>query len=63
MMKMKTLENTLFIPSYPQRNISVQVATRNGARVNFDGSTAELITKSLTFWLLLHILPMNLSLI
>ena len=40
-----TLENTLFIPSYPQCIFSVQAATRSGARVNFDGSTAELITK------------------
>ena len=40
-----TLENTLFIPSYPQCIFSVQAATRNGARVNFDGSTAELITR------------------
>ena len=38
-----TLENTLFIPSYPQCIFSVQAATKKGAKVSFDAESAELI--------------------
>ena len=39
-----TLENTLFIPTYHQRIFSIQTATQKGAKTNFNGSSAELVT-------------------
>ena len=39
------LENTLFIPSYPQCIFSVQVATKKGAKLTFNGDCAELVNK------------------
>ena len=39
-----TLENTLIISTYPQCIFSVQAATQKGAKINFNGSSAELIT-------------------
>ena len=38
-----TLDNALYVPSYPQCIFSVQAATRIGAKVTFDGNTAELV--------------------
>ena len=40
-----TLENTLYIPSYPQEIFSVYAANEQGATVNFGPHSAELITK------------------
>ena len=40
-----TLENTLYIPTYPQCIFSVQAAAAKGARVNFNKYSAELISK------------------
>ena len=45
-----TLENTLYIPSYPQCIFSVQAATQKGAKVNFKDDSAELITSDETFF-------------
>ena len=39
------LENTLFIPSYPQCIFSVQAATKKGAKLTFNGDSAELVNK------------------
>ena len=41
-----TLENTLFIPTYPQCIFSVQTATQKGAQLTFDGNSAQLISKN-----------------
>ena len=41
-----TLENVLYVPSFPQCIFSVQAATKKGAKVNFDGDHAMLITKN-----------------
>ena len=41
-----TLRNALLLPSYPQDIFSVQAATENGARVNFQPKSAELIHSS-----------------
>ncbi|MCW4346512.1 MAG: reverse transcriptase domain-containing protein [Candidatus Thiodiazotropha endolucinida] len=41
-----TLRNALLVPSYPQDIFSVQAATENGARVNFQPKSAELIHSS-----------------
>ena len=41
-----TLENCLYIPSYPQDIFSVQAATEKGARVNFCPDSAELIANN-----------------
>jgi len=38
------LENTLFIPTYPQNIFSVQAATKKGASIKFNEHAAELIT-------------------
>ena len=38
------LENVLYVPSFPQCIFSVQAATRKGAKVNFDGDHAELLS-------------------
>ena len=38
-----TLENALYIPTYPQCIFSVQAATRKGAKVKFEGDSAVLI--------------------
>ena len=40
-----TLENTLYIPSYPQEIFSVYAANKQGATVNFGPHSTELITK------------------
>ena len=40
------LQNTLYIPSYPQCIFSVQAAALNGSKVNFHGDSAELISKN-----------------
>ena len=40
------LENVLYVPSFPQCIFSVQAATRKGAKVNFDGDHAMLISKN-----------------
>ena len=41
-----TLKNALLVPSYPQDIFSVQAATENGARINFQPKSAELIHSS-----------------
>ena len=41
-----TLENVLYIPSYPQDIFSVQAATEKGAHVNFCPESAQLISKN-----------------
>ena len=38
------LENALYVPSYPQNIFSVQAATQNGAKVNFNSDSAELLS-------------------
>ena len=40
-----TLEDTLYVPSYPQNIFSVQAATAKGACVNFFSDSAQLVTK------------------
>ena len=42
MVKVK-LENTLYIPTYPQNILSVQAATKRGATIKFCHDSAELI--------------------
>ena len=44
-----TLENVLFIPSYPQNIFSVQAATTKGASINFYPNSAELVSNGTTF--------------
>lgn len=41
-----TLKNALLVPSYPQDIFSVQAATENGASVNFEPKSAELVHSS-----------------
>ena len=43
---MGTLVDVLFVPSYPQNIFSVDVATANGASVNFLPDSAQLVTGS-----------------
>ena len=40
-----TLNNALYIPSYPQNIFSVQAATEKGAKVNFNADSGELVNK------------------
>ena len=39
------LHNVLYVPTYPQCIFSVQAATNNGSRVNFDGESGTLTSK------------------
>ena len=41
-----TLNNALYVPSYPQNIFSVQAATERGAKINFSSDHAELISKN-----------------
>ena len=40
-----TLNNALYVPTYPQNIFSVQAATECGAHVNFNSDAAELVSK------------------
>ena len=40
-----TLNNALYIPSYPQNIFSVQAAAEKGAKVNFNADSGELVNK------------------
>ena len=39
------LENTLYIPSFPQEIFSIKAATKNGSTVTFGPESSHLITK------------------
>ena len=41
-----TLNNALYVPSYPQNIFSVQAATEHGAKINFSSDHAEIISKN-----------------
>jgi hypothetical protein len=49
-----TLENVLYVPSFPQSIFSVRAATDKGAKVVFDGDKSTLFCNGTSFPIIQH---------